>query len=134
VNNGVQVGDVGLTTAITHAALWRGSAGTWLDLHQFVPSDFSTSFARDVWTDGTSIRVVGFGLNTTTQRYEALLWTYAPPTCPADFNNDGFLTFEDFDAFVVAFEAGEARSDFNNDGFLTFEDFDAFVAAFEAGC
>jgi hypothetical protein len=54
--------------------------------------------------------------------------------CPADFNGDGFLTFEDFDAFVVSFEAGEPQSDFNADGFLTFEDFDAFVAAFEAGC
>jgi len=54
--------------------------------------------------------------------------------CPADFNGDGFLTFEDFDAFVGAFEAGAPNADFNLDGFLTFEDFDAFVAAFEAGC
>jgi len=53
---------------------------------------------------------------------------------PGDFNGDGFLTFEDFDEFVGAFEGGEARADFTNDGFLTFEDFDAFVAAFEGGC
>jgi hypothetical protein len=26
--------------------------------------------------------------------------------CPADFNDDGFITFEDFDAFVAAFEEG----------------------------
>ena len=54
--------------------------------------------------------------------------------CPTDFNTDGFLTFEDFDAFVNAFEAGSASADFNRDGFLTIEDFDAFVSAFEAGC
>jgi len=54
--------------------------------------------------------------------------------CPADFNADGFLTFEDFDAFVAAFEAGENNADFDGNGFLTFEDFDAFVTAFEAGC
>ncbi|MDX2118516.1 MAG: EF-hand domain-containing protein [Planctomycetota bacterium] len=54
--------------------------------------------------------------------------------CAPDFNNDDFLTFEDFDAFVAAFEAGDALADFNADGFLTFEDFDAFVAEFEAGC
>ncbi|MDX2118239.1 MAG: EF-hand domain-containing protein [Planctomycetota bacterium] len=54
--------------------------------------------------------------------------------CPADFNADGFLTFEDFDAFVGAFESGAPNADFNLDGFLTFEDFDAFVAAFESGC
>lgn len=54
--------------------------------------------------------------------------------CAADFNADGFLTFEDFDAFVSAFEGGSASSDLNCDGFLTFEDFDAFVAEFEQGC
>lgn len=52
----------------------------------------------------------------------------------ADFNFDGFVTFEDFDDFVTAFENGEARADFNQDGFLTFEDFDAFVFRFEAQC
>jgi hypothetical protein len=54
----------------------------------------------------------------------------ALPTSTAD----GFLTFEDFDAFVAAFESGDVRGDFNADGFITFEDFDAFVGAFEAGC
>jgi|GEM_PF-1975647 len=52
----------------------------------------------------------------------------------ADFNFDGFVTFEDFDEFVTAFENGEARADFNQDGFLSFEDFDAFVFRFEAQC
>jgi hypothetical protein len=63
-----------------------------------------------------------------------LLVTTIEKLCPADFDHDGFLTFEDFDAFVGAFESGAATADFNSDGFLTFEDFDAFVAAFEAGC
>ncbi len=52
----------------------------------------------------------------------------------ADFNNDGFITFEDFDAFVGAFDSGATAADFNADGFLTYEDFDAFVAAFEFPC
>ena len=54
--------------------------------------------------------------------------------CTADFNQDGFLSFEDFDAFVVAFETGLASGDINSDGFLTFEDFDEFVFLFESGC
>ncbi len=57
-----------------------------------------------------------------------------PTPCAADYNADGFLDFTDFDAFVAAFEAGEAGADFNADGFLDFTDFDAFVAAFELGC
>ena len=56
------------------------------------------------------------------------------PVCRADFNQDGFLDFTDFDDFVGAFEAGTAAADFNNDGFLDFTDFDDFVAAFENGC
>jgi len=54
--------------------------------------------------------------------------------CTADFNQDGFLSFEDFDAFVIAFETGLASGDINSDGFLTFEDFDQFVSLFESGC
>jgi len=51
----------------------------------------------------------------------------------ADVNRDGFLTFEDFDDFVAAFETGDPLSDVNMDGFVTFEDFDDFVAMFEGG-
>ena len=65
---------------------------------------------------------------------EALVSGGCAPACPADFNNDGFLDFTDFDSFVEAFEAGTANADFNNDGFLDFTDFDAFVSAFEGGC
>ena len=80
--------------------------------------------------------VVGLA-NSATFTVSAGFWysSYSPvPSCPADFNADGFLTFEDFDAFVAAFSAGQPISDFNNDGFITFDDFDAFVLAFEAGC
>lgn len=55
-------------------------------------------------------------------------------SCRADFNKDGFLTFEDFDAFVGAFEGGQTSSDTNGDGFIDCADFDDFVNAFEAGC
>jgi len=54
--------------------------------------------------------------------------------CPADFDGDGFVTGDDFDAYVAQFELGNAAADFNGDGFVTGEDFDAFVAAFETGC
>lgn len=54
--------------------------------------------------------------------------------CAADFDGDGFVTGEDFDAFVTVFEAGSWSADFDGDGFVTGEDFDAFVLAFELGC
>lgn len=55
-------------------------------------------------------------------------------TCLTDFNGDGFVTGDDFDSYVIAFEAGDFASDFNSDGFVTGDDFDGFVAAFELGC
>lgn len=58
--------------------------------------------------------------------------------CPADFNNDGFVDFFDYDAFVLCFETGECPSgktaDFNGDDFVDFFDYDAYVLAFESGC
>ncbi len=57
-----------------------------------------------------------------------------PDLCTADYNLDGFLTGEDFDAFLVAFESGDDSADYDKDGFVAGEDFDAFVADFEAGC
>ncbi len=54
--------------------------------------------------------------------------------CPSDFDHDHFVTGDDFDAYVTAFELGSISSDFDHDGFVTGDDFDAYVAAFEAGC
>jgi len=54
--------------------------------------------------------------------------------CLSDFNGDGFLTFEDFDAFIDAFNRGVIGADFNADNQINFSDFDAFVTAFERGC
>ncbi len=54
--------------------------------------------------------------------------------CPSDFNNDGFVTADDFDLFATAFVAGDASADFGGDGFVTGDDFDAYVTAFVTGC
>jgi hypothetical protein len=65
--------------------------------------------------------------------YKPKLVTYSIKT-GADFNADGFITFEDFDAFIGDFEGGLETADFNRDGFITFEDFDAFITEFESPC
>ncbi len=61
-------------------------------------------------------------------------WIGNPPPCPSDFNNDGFVSGDDFDAFVNAFVAGDDEADVNGDGFVTADDYDAYVVSFEAGC
>ncbi|MDX2117751.1 MAG: hypothetical protein SFY96_06165 [Planctomycetota bacterium] len=64
----------------------------------------------------------------------SFVFTKGGNCCIADYNQDSFLDFGDFDDFVADFEAGRAGSDINGDGFLDFSDFDDFVVAFEAGC
>lgn len=54
--------------------------------------------------------------------------------CPADFDCDGFVTGDDFDAYVALFEAGVLAADFDQDGFVTGDDFDLYVVRFESGC
>ncbi len=58
----------------------------------------------------------------------------SPNDCPADFDQDGFVSGVDFDLFVEAFEAGDLDADFDGDGFITGVDFDLYVGAFEEGC
>ncbi len=60
--------------------------------------------------------------------------TVSGPCCPADFDENGFVNGDDFDAFSAAFEAGELSADFNGDTFVTGEDFDGYAAAFGGGC
>lgn len=64
--------------------------------------------------------------------------TLGAPTCPVDFNQDGFIDFFDYDDFVACFEVTScpagATADFNEDEFVDFFDYDAFVSAFESGC
>ncbi len=59
---------------------------------------------------------------------------YGGSGCRADFTGDGFVTGDDFDAYVIEFIEGNPSADFDADGFVTGDDFDAFVTAFEAGC
>ena len=58
--------------------------------------------------------------------------------CPADFNQDGFIDFFDYDAFVACFEGAGCppglTADVTNDGFVDFFDYDLFVALYETGC
>jgi hypothetical protein len=53
--------------------------------------------------------------------------------CKPDLNEDGFLDFFDYDAYINRYERG-FMADYNDDGFVDFFDYDAFVADFGRGC
>jgi hypothetical protein len=107
-------------------AAWDGS--NWLAMSSEEPNDtvrglqvFGDELWIGGWFDGIGDAECGH------------LARYAC-ACRPDFDGDGFLTGVDYDAYVLAFEAGEISSDFDQDGFVTGLDFDAYVLAFEAGC
>lgn len=54
--------------------------------------------------------------------------------CPADVDGSGFVDTDDYDYFVLRFEAGEDEADFDASGFTDTDDFDAFVRCYERGC
>lgn len=54
--------------------------------------------------------------------------------CPPDFDQSGFVDFDDYNQFVSAFVTGSAAADFNRSGFVDFDDFNDFVVAYSAGC
>ena len=107
------------------------------------PATFASGAASSGSLDGILVRAgstIALELPTTSTsgdfvgvRFKVTFTSLQPP-CSADFNSDGFITFEDFDAFVSAFEQGLPTSDSNGDGCLDFTDFDDFVTALESGC
>ncbi|MCK6478020.1 MAG: hypothetical protein L6Q35_14445, partial [Phycisphaerales bacterium] len=62
------------------------------------------------------------------------IFTATVVDCVSDTDHNGFVDTDDFDAFVVLFEAGDPRADVDASGFVDTDDFDAYVTAFEAGC
>ncbi|MEQ8770478.1 MAG: S8 family serine peptidase [Phycisphaerales bacterium] len=58
-----------------------------------------------------------------------------PGACFADLAEDDVLNFDDLDAFVTAFLAGDNHADFAEPrGVLNFDDLDFFVQSFLTGC
>jgi len=55
-----------------HAGIWTGSAASWVDLHATLDSSWSESYATGVWSDGTTLTIVGYGVTGGSTR--ALMW------------------------------------------------------------
>ena len=75
-SGGQQVGQAGVGVGgLAHAGLWSGTAASWVDLHAFLPAGFTSSRANVIASDGSFTYISGYGYNSTTSRFEALLWT-----------------------------------------------------------
>jgi hypothetical protein len=62
--------------AVGHPILWRGTAESFVDLSQHLPpGSWGNGEATGVWTDGTTIYVVGNVFSVDRARTEALMWS-----------------------------------------------------------
>ena len=79
-----------------------------------------------------------FNQNDTQEHQDAAFaWVednYLGGGCAADFNHDGYVNGNDFDAFASVFETADPAADINHDGYVNGNDYDMFASAFEAGC
>jgi hypothetical protein len=131
VDGGVQVGRVAISPNASHAALWRGNANGWVDLHQYLPAGFGdVSVANSVKRDGTRIHVGGSARFADSFTTSAVLWTFV---CPADFNNDNARSIDDIFIFINAWFAGDPRTDVDGNG-RTIDDIFIFLNTWFAGC
>ena len=80
-------------SGVRRAGAWVGS--TWDDLSLALSGSWGDTQARGIWSDATTIYVVGWGFNNSTAQTEALMWTRAI-RCLADLDGDGFITGDDF--------------------------------------
>jgi len=81
VDGGFQAGDAFVGPGGSFkAGVWTGTASSFVSLHSFLtPFTYSSSEAWGVWTDGTTVRVVGSAFNSSLSRNEAILWTMTIP-------------------------------------------------------
>jgi hypothetical protein len=140
VHSGFQVGYARIE-GVDRASLWTGSPGNWENLSLALPGTWGDTVARDVWTDGATLNIVGYGFNVQTGRTEALLWTRSLigpcyPNCDAS-TTPPILNIADFSCFLQKFAAGDPYA--NCDGssiepVLNVADFSCFLGKFAAGC
>ncbi len=82
-----QVGMVNL-----HAVLWKGTPESLVDLHTVLGTNFASSYAEGVWTDGTIVRICGaaqapWWMNLGTGH--AIVWMITPPKLEAVSTTEG---------------------------------------------
>ncbi len=79
IDGGYEAGTATFGTA-TNAGFWSKSADSFVNLHTFLtPGTYSTSEADGIWTNGTTIKIVGSAFNSVLGRNEAILWTVTVP-------------------------------------------------------
>ncbi len=58
-----------------HAGVWYGTAGSWEDLSQYLPTGAGESYATGVWSDGPNIYISGYYQSEGNLGFRAVVWS-----------------------------------------------------------
>jgi hypothetical protein len=113
---GIQAG-YATVGGLEHAVLWAGSAESVVDLHGFLPSNFTASSIEDVevHADGSMV-AVGAAYNADAGRWEAMLWTSGSDQLLGDLDGDGAVSGADLGILLGAWGTADRAADLNSDG------------------
>jgi hypothetical protein len=124
----VQVG-----TTAGKAALWIGSPDSYVDLDAFAPPEFTSTFAEDVEVspDG-HITVIGYGYNSSSEQFEALLWEGG--SIMGDLDGDGDVDLADLAQLLAHYGTTSGAvyedGDMDGDGDVDLADLAALLAVY----
>jgi probable HAF family extracellular repeat protein len=129
-NGTQQVGNADPTVGGNFAVVWSGTAESYINLSQFLPSGFVESGANGINASGD---IVGYAKDSSSH-YHAILWEPVPDPAglPGDANGDGTVSFADYQTLEGNFGTGTtwAQGDFNGDHAVTFADYQILEANF----
>ncbi|MCC6229383.1 MAG: hypothetical protein IT432_09170 [Phycisphaerales bacterium] len=111
-------------------ALWDGTS--WRPLGQGITGMFNAE-VRTLAIDHQGDLLVGGRFSFAGGQVSANFARYRFCDCAADFNHDGLVNADDFDAFSDAFEPADPAADTNHDGFINADDYDLFAEHFDQG-
>ncbi|MFO0828107.1 MAG: kelch repeat-containing protein [Phycisphaerales bacterium] len=129
-SGGYQVGTIELPSGIGHAAIWAGGPETVVDLHAFLPANYtgSAAYGVDVGADGT-VTVVGNAYNAIAGREEAMLWSSARRTIVGDLDGDGHVGGADIALLLGAWGTSDQAADLNGNGIVDAADLAVLLGA-----
>lgn len=121
----------------TRAIIWAGTAESWESLHAFLPSHFTSSFARFIWKDAANTYVTGWAFNSTTGFNEAVLWTRPTNACPGDVSRNGNVGLDDLAAIITCWTLSancNPAADQDSSGDIGLGDIAAVIARWGQSC
>lgn len=118
------------------ATLWSGSASSAIDLHAYLPANFSSSFATGISHTAQRTYVIGTGHNDTTDRYEALLWIRCGPLV-GDLDSDQIIGIADLALLLSSYgcaSPSDCGADLDGDGIVGLSDLSLLLSNFGQAC